>query len=73
MDTFKTANIPAFVGYEIGTPAYPNPVHDKSHQLPLTKDMLSSIISTTQPQFPGGFLWEIFKDVMIRLRRRRQT
>ena len=63
MSTFKTAGIPANVGYEIGTPAYPNPIHDKQDQLPLTKDMLSSIISTVQSQHNGGFLWEIFKDV----------
>ena len=61
---FKTGGIPASVGYEIGQPAYPSPVHDKQNQLPLTKDMLSSIISTVQSQHPtGGFLWEIFKTV----------
>ena len=64
MNTYKTANIKAAVGYEISTPAYPNPVHDKQDQLPLTKDMLSSIISNTQKEHPvGGFLWEIFKKV----------
>ena len=63
MNTFKTANIAASVGYEIGTPAYPSPIHDKQNQLPLTKDMLASIIATTQSQHNGGFIWEIFKDV----------
>ena len=63
MNTYKTAGIEANVGYEIGTPAYPNPIHDAKSQLPLTKDMLSSIISTTQSQHKGGFLWEIFKEV----------
>ena len=64
MSHFKQAGIPASVGYEIGTPAYPNPVHDAQDQLPLTKDMLASIISTVQSQHPtGGFLWEIFKAV----------
>ena len=63
---FKTGGIPASVGYEIGQPAYPSPVHDKQNQLPLTKDMLSSIISTVQSQHPtGGFLWEIFKTCLL--------
>jgi hypothetical protein len=61
MNTYLQENIPANVGYEIGTPAYPDPVHDPTHQLPLTKAMLSSIISQTQPNFKGGFFWEIFK------------
>jgi len=61
MDTYKTAGITASVGYEVGTPAYPDPKHDPSHQLPLTPEMLSNIISQTQSDFPGGFFWEIFK------------
>jgi hypothetical protein len=61
MGTYKTAGIPANVGYEIGTPAYPDPKHDPSHQLPLTADKLSSIISQTQGDHDGGFFWEIFK------------
>jgi hypothetical protein len=64
MNTYKEAGLSAAVGYEIGQPAYPSPIHDKDNQLPLTKDVLSSIISATQSQHPvGGFLWEIFKDV----------
>eukprot|EP01123_Difflugia_compressa_P008427 TRINITY_DN2502_c0_g1_i1.p1 TRINITY_DN2502_c0_g1~~TRINITY_DN2502_c0_g1_i1.p1 ORF type:complete len:490 (-),score=104.92 TRINITY_DN2502_c0_g1_i1:31-1353(-) len=61
MNTYQTANIPANVGYEIGTPAYPDPIHDPTHQLPLTKELLSSIISQTQVNFKGGFFWEMFK------------
>tara|TARA_B110000208_G_C11764676_1_gene428174 strand:- start:142 stop:411 length:270 start_codon:yes stop_codon:yes gene_type:complete len=53
----------SFVGYEVGTPAYPNPKHDPTHQLPLTTAMLSAIGSTTQAQFSGGFFWEMFKPV----------
>jgi hypothetical protein len=61
MNTYKLANLPANVGYEIGTPAYPSPSHDPSHQLPLTTDMLSKITSNTQSQFASGFFWEMFK------------
>jgi hypothetical protein len=61
MDTYKSAGIPANVGYEIGTPAYPDPLHDPSHQLPLTPAKLASILSQTQTQHKGGFFWEIFK------------
>jgi hypothetical protein len=61
MQTYQNASIPASVGYEIGTPAYPDPVEDTSNQLPLTQDEFSSIISTTQPKVQGGFFWAIFK------------
>lgn len=61
MNTYKTANIPASVGYEIGTPAYPPPDHDKTHQLPLDVDKLSAIISGTQSQHASGFFWELYK------------
>lgn len=61
MNTYKQANMPASVGYEIGTPAYPPPDHDKEHQLPLDKDKLSTIISQTQSKFPSGFFWELYK------------
>jgi len=61
MKTYQAASIDANVGYEIGTPAYPDPKHDPTHQLPLTKDLLSKLISTTQPMCKGGFFWEIFK------------
>jgi len=61
MSTYQQAGVKAFVGYEIGTPAYPDPTNDPSHQLPLTKTALGTIISQTQPKFKGGFFWEMFK------------
>jgi len=61
MNTYKEAGIPANVGYEIGTPAYPDPVHDKDNQLPLSEDKLSTLISNTQSKFGGGFFWEMYK------------
>lgn len=61
MSTYATAGIPANVGYEVGTPAYPDPKHDPTHQLPLSSAMLTKIISTTQSKVKGGFFWEIYK------------
>jgi len=61
MQTYQQASVPAFVGYEIGTPAYPDPTEDPSHQLPLTTADLGTIMSQTQPSFKGGFFWELFK------------
>ncbi|EGD72698.1 hypothetical protein PTSG_04427 [Salpingoeca rosetta] len=61
MQQYKAANIPANVGYEIGTPAYPSPKHDPTHQLPLTKAELQKIISEVQGDCDGGFFWELFK------------
>eukprot|EP00049_Salpingoeca_infusionum_P017103 m.351756 g.351756 ORF g.351756 m.351756 type:complete len:512 (-) comp16341_c0_seq1:311-1846(-) len=61
MQQYQQNNIPANVGYEIGTPAYPSPTHDPSHQLPLTPTELSKIASTVQPNSVGGFFWEMFK------------
>jgi hypothetical protein len=61
MKTYRDGGFQANVGYEVGQPAYPDPTHDKSHQLPLTEDKLSSIISKTQGQHPGGFFWEMYK------------
>jgi len=61
MGTYTQAGIPANVGYEVGTPAYPDPTHDPSHQLPLSKAMLQTITTTIQPKYPGGFFWELFK------------
>jgi hypothetical protein len=59
MDTYKQASMPANVGFEIGTPAYPDPKHDPSHQLPLSTDLLDKILSADSGT--GGFFWEIFK------------
>jgi len=53
--------ISANVGYEIGVPAYPDPTHAGTHQLPLATANLAAIISQTQPQYKGGFFWEMFK------------
>lgn len=62
MKTFADAGIPANVGYEIGTPAYPDPARDKTHSMPLTMTMLSNIAEYTQPEYNGGFFWEMYKD-----------
>jgi len=61
MSTYAQANIPAVVGYEVGTPAYPDPTQDPTHQLPLTTANLNTIVSTTQPKYQGGFFWELYK------------
>jgi len=34
MKTYRDGGFQANVGYEVGQPAYPDPTHDKSHQLP---------------------------------------
>jgi hypothetical protein len=39
-----------------GTPAYPDPVHDPTHQLPLTTDILSQIVSNVMPTTSGAFM-----------------
>lgn len=61
MKTYESAGIDANVGYEIGTPAYPPPDHDPTHQLPLTTALLQSITSNTQARHKGGFQWELYK------------
>lgn len=61
MKTYREAGISANVGYEIGQPAYPDPTHDKSHQLPLDDAVFDTILSKTQTQQPGGFFWEMYK------------
>lgn len=61
MKTYRDAGYSANVGYEVGQPAYPDPTHDKSHQLPLDADVLGTILSKTQSQHPGGFFWEMYK------------
>ena len=61
MDTYASAGIPASVGYELGTPAYPDPTHDKTHQLPLTADALVLIATSVQHKVSGGFFWEVYK------------
>jgi len=61
MSTYDQASIPATVGYEVGTPAYPDPTHDPSHQLPLSTAELATITTNIQPKYSGGFFWELFK------------
>lgn len=62
MKAYDNASIVANVGYEIGTPAYPSPTHDPTHQLPLTKSEFAKILSSTQPN-RSGFFWELFKPI----------
>lgn len=59
MKSFHDNNMDANVGYEIGIPAYPAPDHDAQHQLPLTQQELSTILS--QYGSKGGFFWELYK------------
>jgi len=61
MKTYRDGGFKANVGYEVGQPAYPPASHDKAHQLPLTPEMLTSIVEKTQSQQPGGFFWEMYK------------
>lgn len=65
MQTYATAGIPANVGYETGTPAYPDPIENPSHQLPLTLAELATISQATQPSYAGGFFWEVFKQPTV--------
>ncbi|KAJ3009414.1 UNVERIFIED_CONTAM: hypothetical protein HDU68_002712 [Siphonaria sp. JEL0065] len=61
MNTYKTAGIPARVGYEIGQAAYPDPTNDPTNQIPLTKDALNSILGYENTSTMGGFFWELYK------------
>ena len=61
MAQYAAAGIDANVGYEIGTPAYPDPVEDPAHQLPLTRSELATIVSVTQAKHAGAIIWEAFK------------
>ncbi|KAJ3294148.1 hypothetical protein HDU79_011408 [Rhizoclosmatium sp. JEL0117] len=60
MGQYASAGVPANVGYEIGTPAYPPP-SDAKNQVPLTNVAAGEILSNTQPFYKGGFFWELFK------------
>jgi hypothetical protein len=60
-----TAGIAANVGYETGTPAYPDDVENPAHALPLTTALLATITTTTQKSSPGGFFWEMFKPASV--------
>ena len=61
MQTYAAAGIPANVGYETSTPAYPDPIENPTHQLPLTMTELGLITGKTQKNCSGGFFWEMFK------------
>lgn len=67
MNTYALAGIPAAVGYELGQPAYPSPIVDKEHELPLTSSEFSKILTNTQPTYKGqgqgGFFWELYKKI----------
>ncbi|KAG0232346.1 hypothetical protein B0O80DRAFT_427005 [Mortierella sp. GBAus27b] len=59
MDSYVKNGLDANVGYEIGIPAYPDKVHDPTHQLPLTQPELTSILAKQGSK--GGFFWELYK------------
>jgi hypothetical protein len=62
MNTYaQLSGITSGVGYEVGTPAYPDPEHDPGHDLPLTPTELNLILQNTQKSFNHAFFWEIFK------------
>ncbi|KAI8350201.1 hypothetical protein B0O80DRAFT_500798 [Mortierella sp. GBAus27b] len=59
MDSYKKAGIGAHVGYEIGTPAYPDKHQGPENQLPLTQTALTFILNAQGEN--GGFFWELYK------------
>ncbi|KAF9363219.1 hypothetical protein BGX34_004625 [Mortierella sp. NVP85] len=59
MKSYADNNMQAYVGYEIGIPAYPDKNHDPTHQLPLTQAELTSILAVQGKN--GGFFWELYK------------
>ncbi|KAG0236499.1 hypothetical protein BGW42_003405 [Actinomortierella wolfii] len=59
MNSYAANGMSAIVGYEIGTPAYPDPIQDPSHQLPLTPSEMNAIIAGQGSR--GGFFWELYK------------
>ncbi|KAJ3027556.1 UNVERIFIED_CONTAM: hypothetical protein HDU68_003592 [Siphonaria sp. JEL0065] len=61
MAQYAAAGVPANVGYEIGTPAYPPPATDSANALPLTNTLAGKILSNVQPYYKAGFFWELFK------------
>ncbi|KAJ3284860.1 hypothetical protein HDU79_007826 [Rhizoclosmatium sp. JEL0117] len=61
MGTYKTmtsSNAGIYVGYEIGTPAYPT---DYTQMLNLTTSAFATLQTNTQSNYPGGFYWEMYK------------
>ncbi|GJJ70134.1 hypothetical protein EMPS_02483 [Entomortierella parvispora] len=59
VNSYTANGMSAHVGYEIGIPAYPDPTHDPTHQLPLIQSELTSILSVQGAN--GGFFWEMYK------------
>ncbi|KAK3818793.1 MAG: hypothetical protein J3Q66DRAFT_387650 [Benniella sp.] len=59
MNSYAANGLKAFVGYEIGIPAYPDKIHDPTHQLPLTQTELTAILAKEGTR--GGFFWELYK------------
>ncbi|KAF9162486.1 hypothetical protein DFQ26_003508 [Actinomortierella ambigua] len=59
MNSYAANNLNAIVGYEIGTPAYPDPIQDPTHQLPLTPSEMNLILAGQGSR--GGFFWELYK------------
>ncbi|ORZ04541.1 hypothetical protein BCR41DRAFT_374839 [Lobosporangium transversale] len=59
MNGYANNGLKAIVGYEIGIPAYPDPTHDPTHQLPLTQSELTAILAAQGAR--GGFFWELYK------------
>lgn len=63
MNTYSTLNVKALTGFELGVPAYPDISHNKEHQLPLTTEQTSKIITQIdKQQSPGAFYWQWGKD-----------
>ncbi|KAF9089315.1 hypothetical protein BGX23_006768 [Mortierella sp. AD031] len=61
MKSYSDNGMLAHVGYEIGTPAYPDYNHDPTHQLPLIQSELSAILAVQGAK--GGFFWELYKGI----------
>ncbi|KAF9351748.1 hypothetical protein BGX26_010275 [Mortierella sp. AD094] len=59
MNSYSSNGMTATVGYEIGIPAYPDPSHDPTHQLPLIQSELTTILAAQGSK--GGFFWELYK------------
>ncbi|KAF9170513.1 hypothetical protein BGX20_008879 [Mortierella sp. AD010] len=59
MNTYSANGMAATVGYEIGIPAYPDPAHDPTHDLPLIQSEFTAILNAFGSK--GGFFWELFK------------
>ncbi|KAG0005864.1 hypothetical protein BGZ79_001057 [Entomortierella chlamydospora] len=59
MNSYSSNGMTATVGYEVGIPAYPDPTHDPTHQLPLIQSELTTILAAQGSK--GGFFWELYK------------